>query len=53
MRARWDVEAARAIAREVGGKGWNRQEKVDWDSFGGTPRWGYKAVASKNEIPDV
>ena len=53
MQARQDAEVARATEREAHNRRQYKKARADWYSFGGTPGWGYKAIAKKHEIPTV
>ena len=53
MQARQDAKAASVAQREARLKANYKKAKANWDSLGGTPGCGYRAIAKNNEIPTV
>ena len=53
MHARREADVDRVAQREAHNKRQYKTAKADWYSFGGTPRWGFRAIVKKHTIPTV
>ena len=53
MQARQEAEATRAAQWEAHKKCKYKEAKADWYSFGGTPGWGFRAIAKKYDTSPV
>ena len=53
MQNRRDAETARITEREAYNRRQYKKAKVDWYSFGGTPRCGCRVITKKYDIPYV
>ena len=51
MQSRRDAATATATEKEARLKHNYKKAKAEWDSFGGTPGWGYSVIAMNNNIP--
>ena len=53
MQARRDAKGAHVAQREAHKRSQYKKAKANWYSLGGTPGWGYIAIANKYGIPLV
>ena len=53
MQARREAGATHAAQQEAHNRRQRKKAKVDWYSFGGTPKWGFKPIAKLYGIPPV